>query len=127
MNYWGSGGGGLNKFYSAKLHISKLPQVRFHFRLSRAFGRLGDKRNKRVKEYELICTNFWLTLCLSVASADHLCKQFGPRSGPINCRSKLFDTLMVSLKDFFEKVNFEETKNQQTKRKHTQHHDNMFM
>ena len=69
-----------------------------------------------MKEYALISTNFWLTLCPSVASADHLCKQFGPRSGPINCRSKLFDTLMVSLKDFsFEKVNFDENKNQQTK------------
>ena len=52
--------------------------------------------------------------------ADNLCKQFGFRSGPTKCRawsgSKLFDTLMVLLKEFFEKVEFE--KNQQTTKKH---------
>ena len=68
----------------------------------------------------LVCKNspFWkttptLTLCLQVSSADSLCKQFGPRSGPTKCRawsgSKLFDTLMVFLiffkKDDFEKLN----------------------
>ena len=35
---------------------------------------------------------------------DNLCKQFGPRSGPTKCQSwsgsKLFDTLIVFLKDF---------------------------
>ena len=45
------------------------------------------------------------------SSADNLCKQFGPRSGPTECRSrsgpKQLDTLMVFLKVFFEKVNFE--------------------
>ena len=40
-----------------------------------------------------------LTLCLQVSSADNLGKQFGPRSG-----SKLFDTLMVFLKEFFQKL-----------------------
>ena len=33
-----------------------------------------------------------------VSSADYLCKQCGPRSG-----SKLCDTLMVFMKEFFEK------------------------
>ena len=54
-------------------------------------------------------------------SADNLCKQFGSRSGPTKCRawsgSKLFDTLMVFLKEFFEKEDFE--KNQKTTQKHT--------
>ena len=49
-------------------------------------------------------------------SADNLCKQFGSRSGLTEGGSrygfKLFDTLMVFLKEFFEKVNFE--KSQQT-------------
>ena len=40
-----------------------------------------------------------------LSSADNLCKQFGPWSGLMFCRacseSKLFDTLMVFLKDFF--------------------------
>ena len=49
-------------------------------------------------------------------SADNLCKQFGSRPGPTFCRSWsgaiLFDTLIVFLKEFFEKVNFE--KSQQT-------------
>ena len=52
-----------------------------------------------------------LTLCLPVTSADNLGKQFGPRSGPTNRRawsgSKLFDILMVFLKEFFQKNNFE--------------------
>ena len=53
-------------------------------------------------------------------SADNLCKQFGPRSGPTKCRawsgSKLFNNLMVFLKEFFKKVDFE--KNLQTTKKH---------
>ena len=51
------------------------------------------------------------TLSLLVSSADNLSKQSEPRSGPTKCRawsvSKLFDTLMVFLKEFFEKVDFE--------------------
>ena len=43
-----------------------------------------------------------------VLSADYLCKQFGPRSGPIECLSipgsKAFDTLIVFLKEFYEKI-----------------------
>ena len=46
-----------------------------------------------------------LTLYLLVSSADNLCKQFGPRSGLTTCRawygSKLFDTLMIFLQEFF--------------------------
>ena len=49
-----------------------------------------------------------LTLCLLlVSSADNLCKQFGSRSGPTKgpawSGSKLFDTLMLFLVDFFSK------------------------
>ena len=44
-------------------------------------------------------------------SADNLCKQSGPRSGPIKpwylSGFKLFDTQIVFLKECFEKVNFE--------------------
>ena len=42
---------------------------------------------------------FGLTLCLPVSSADNIGKQFGPRYGPMG--------LMVFLKEFFQKVNFE--------------------
>ena len=60
-----------------------------------------------------------LTLCQLVSCDDNLCKQFGPRSGLTWCRawsgSELFDSLMVFLKEFFEKVDFE--KNQQTTKK----------
>ena len=56
---------------------------------------------------------------LLVSSADNLYKQFGPRSGPTKCQawsgSKLFDALIVFLKEFFEKVDFE--KNHQTTKK----------
>ena len=50
-----------------------------------------------------------------LSSAENLCKQFGPRSGPTFCwslsRSKLLDSLIVLLKDYFEKVNFEDKEN----------------
>ena len=46
-----------------------------------------------------------------LTSADNLCKQFGPRAGLTKCRSwsgfELFDTMIVLLKEFFEKVHFE--------------------
>ena len=61
-----------------------------------------------------------LTLYLLVLSADSFCKQFETRLGPTQCRawsgSKLFATLMVLLKEFFEKAVLE--KNQQTTKKH---------
>ena len=45
--------------------------------------------------------------CLLVPSAANFCKQFGTRSGRTKCQawlgSKLFDTLMVFPKEFFEK------------------------
>ena len=51
---------------------------------------------------------YLLTPCLPVSSADNVGKQFGPRSGPTNRRawsgSKLFDILIVFLKEFFQKV-----------------------
>ena len=54
-----------------------------------------------------------LTHCRLVSSADNLCKQFGPRSGLTKCQawsgSKLFDTVVALLKEFFEKVDFEKT------------------
>ena len=61
-----------------------------------------------------------LILFLQVSSADNLLKQVGPRSRPIKhptwSGSNLFDTLMVFLREFFEKVKFENsqqmTKNQ---------------
>ena len=43
-----------------------------------------------------------------LSSADNLCKQFVPRTGPTKCwalsGSKLFDTLIVFLKEFFGKL-----------------------
>ena len=46
-----------------------------------------------------------------MSSAYNFCKQFGTRSGLTECTvssgSKLFDTLMVFLKEFFEKIDFE--------------------
>ena len=56
---------------------------------------------------------------LLVSSADNLSKIFGPRPGRTKCQacsgSKLFDTLMVFLKEFFVKDDFE--KDQQTTNK----------
>ena len=58
-----------------------------------------------------ICFRLFLTLCLQVSSADNFCKQFGARSGPTKCPawsgSKLFDTLLLFLKEFFENIDFE--------------------
>ena len=48
-----------------------------------------------------------------MSSTDNLCKQFGSRSGPTKCRalsgSKLFDALMVVLKEIIENDNYEKT------------------
>ena len=64
-----------------------------------------------------IVTNLFLTLLSAVSSADNRCKRFAPRSGPTKRRarsgSKLSDTLMVFLKEFFEKVNFEKISRRQ--------------
>ena len=74
------------------------------------------------RHYSVVCflSLYCLTLCLPVPSADNLGKQSGPRSGPTIRRarsgSKLFDILMVLLKELFEKGYFE--KNQQTTKKH---------
>ena len=62
---------------------------------------------------------FSLTFCLPVTSAVNLGKQFGPRSGLTNRRawsgSKLFDNLMVFLKEFFQKVYFEKNNSRRQK------------
>ena len=48
-----------------------------------------------------------ITLCLLVSSTDNICKQFGPRSGLTLSRawygSKLFDSLMVFLKEYLKR------------------------
>ena len=44
------------------------------------------------------------TLYLLVLSADSLCKQIGPRSGPTKFGSNLFDTQMVFLNFFLKKL-----------------------
>ena len=49
-----------------------------------------------------------LTLYLPVSSAE----KFSNSSDPWSSRSKLFDTLMIFLKEFFKKIDFE--KNRQT-------------
>ena len=43
--------------------------------------------------------------------ADNLCKQFGPKSG----QTMTIDTLFVFLKEFFEKINFENSRQTTTK------------
>ena len=69
---------------------------------------------------EKIRNMYILTCYLLVSSADNFCKQFGPWSGPTKRRtwsgSNQFDTQMVFLKDFFEKVNLE--KNLRKQKKH---------
>ena len=56
---------------------------------------------------------------LLVSSADNLCRQFGSRSGPTIRLAwsgpKLFDTMMVFSKEFFEIADFEK-KRQGTKK-----------
>ena len=67
-----------------------------------------------------------LTLSLLTSSADNLCKQFVPRSGPTKHQprsgSKLFDPLMIFLKVhvFFEKVDFEKKSADDKNTKHYQ-------
>ena len=67
------------------------------------------------------------TLYPLVPSADNICKQFGLSSSPTESRacskSKLFDTLMVTLflKEFIEKVDFKKISRLQ--KKHTLLHN----
>ena len=61
-----------------------------------------------------VAHQWWcLTLRLLVLSADNLGKQFGPRSGPTKRRVwsgfKLFDTLKILLKEFFQKVDWKKS------------------
>ena len=57
------------------------------------------------------CSYILLTDCLLVSSADNLCNKFGPRSGLTKRRalsgSKLFDTKLVFLKEYFLSFFFE--------------------
>ena len=76
-------------------------------RLKRLFtGRINKGIKVFIQYKKTIAVHYLL-----VASAANICKEFGPRSGLTKCRawsrSKLFDTLIVFLKEFFEKVNFE--------------------
>ena len=54
---------------------------------------------------------FVLILYLLVLPGDNICQQFGPRSGPMKCQarsgSKLFDSLILFLKEFLGKIYFE--------------------
>ena len=45
-----------------------------------------------------------LTLCLPVSSADNLCKQFGPRSGPTIRVQTVCHSGGIFLKEFFKKL-----------------------
>ena len=69
--------------------------------------------------------NKLMTLYLLVTSDNYICKQFGPRSGLTKCRawsgSKLFDTLMVFLKEFLENVDSEKISRRQYILQITQH------
>ena len=60
-----------------------------------------------------------------MSSADNFCKQLGPRSGPTERRSwpgsKLFDILMVFLKEFFEKMILKKSSNDKKESKITQY------
>ena len=64
-----------------------------------------------------------------LSSADNLCKQFGPRSGPTlswsSSGSKRFDTLtlIVFQKEFLKKNDFEKSAEDKTMRKSLKHHN----
>ena len=85
-------------------------------------------RNKKIIfSYALLSGGLWIswTICLLLSSADNLCKQFGPRSGPTKCPAgsgpKLFDTLMVFLNNFSKKLIFKKISSRQNSWKITQH------
>ena len=48
-------------------------------------------------------------------SADNLCKQFGPRSGPTKCLDPKHDTLIMFLEDFLKKLIFEKSQQMTSK------------
>ena len=71
------------------LVIIKVEQSCQSFRGSLAQNRAKIKAQPKkvvIKPYEIAKHEF-LTLYFLVSSADSLCKQFGPRSGPTKCRA----------------------------------------
>ena len=62
-----------------------------------------------LKNFTHVGCRWSLTLSLLILSADNICKQLGPRSGPTLCRPDLdLNCLtLLFLKDFFENVHFE--------------------
>ena len=62
-------------------------------------------------------------------SADYLCKQFGPRSGPTKRRpwsgSKLLGTLLIFPKDHFRKSDNKKQTDFETNISRRQHHDKL--
>ena len=63
-----------------------------------------------IRTLNRLCLQSLLRLANDLNEYDSFCKQFGPRSGRTEYRvwpgTELFDTLMVLMKDFFEKINF---------------------
>ena len=55
-----------------------------------------------------VSTSCFVLICLPAMSADNLCKQFGPRSGPTKCQarsgSKLSDIPMVLIKSSIQSI-----------------------
>ena len=82
--------------------IGKSCASREFFNVSNMTFNAFPKNKIIAKISEFTVTRICLTLYLLVLSADKFCKQFGRRSG-----TKLFDSLMVFMKEFFEKVDFE--------------------
>ena len=82
--------------------INGQPVKKWSYNLWTYVARLGLKLTT-LRLSISIATNYTRTnhliLCLLVTSADYICKQFGPRSGPTQCQawsgSELFDTLMI--------------------------------
>ena len=80
------------------------------------YGTHATQENLEIISYHLysLYEGVLFTVCLLVSSMDNLCKQFGPRSGMTKCPalsvSKLYNTLMVFLKETFENGYFEERK-----------------
>ena len=68
---------------------------------SEAAGMRVNQQKRILEEIKQYKYQVELNLSLQVLSADNLCKQFGPRSGPLKMGSKLFDILMVFLKELF--------------------------
>ena len=96
----------VEKYYKLQVLSKKSIFIKFNWYTSTNKGQTNDYRLNTKNQTHCGNGAHLLTLCLlvHVPSDGTLCEQFGSPKRRARSGSKLFDSLMVFLKEFFEKV-----------------------